>query len=136
MSIRSCATCGAPLRLADEVCALGHLVLEVPPEQTVEGPPGDRSELAELRAKVNEAFVVAESQLQLLTAKVEAPAAPSAPPPPPPPPPPQLFTPLPGAEADRVDDPITAFAPAARLDWGPEKNGSSRAAGLLKRFNR
>lgn len=152
MSTRSCVECAAPLQPTDEFCILGHRAsVEV----------GD--DLAELRAKVNQAFEFAESQLQLLTADVplepevapvsvaaepaplsiqaSAPAVPAparrlAPPPPPPPLAPQLFSPLPTADADRADDPITAFAPAARLDWGPEKTRPSRAAGLLKRFNR
>ena len=166
LSTRSCAECAAPLGPTDDVCLLGH-----------RAPDRPTSDLAELRAKVNEAFAAAETQLQLLTAELPVaeepvaaqaspvhaapvlggdlpglevtaempavspiarptPAALAPPPPPPPPPASQLFTLLPDAAADRLDDPITAFAPAARLDWGPEKNRPSRAAGLLKRFNR
>lgn len=180
MSIRSCATCGAPLEAADVVCLLGHRVSPTP-----------ISDIAELRAKVDEAFAAAEAQLRVLTgsamtkalpdpvdpapydlptppapapqapyfvplAPAPPPAAPapetfpstpiapeppmvSAPPPAPPPPPPPapvLYKPLPVPEDDRLDDPIAAFAPAARLDWGPEKTAASRAAELRRRFNK
>lgn len=137
MTARSCADCGAPLEAADVVCLLGHLA-----------PGTAAGGMAELRAQVNEAFAAAESQLQVLTSSIMAPAIPPpapqprvAPPPPPPPappppPPPVLYKPLPTPEEDRLDDPIAAFAPAARLDWGPGQTAASRAADLRKRFNK
>ena len=143
MNRPSCHECAAPLSEGETVCALGHLVAIAPvAAASAESPV---SELAELRAKVNQAFAAAESQLQVLTEMQAAPSVPeqpvpvraSVPPPPPPPPPaPQLFAPMPSPGEDRLDDPITAFAPAARLDWGPEKSKSSKASGFLKRFNR
>lgn len=160
MDARACSACGAPLGLADEVCELGHhtradlqvdlAALRSAVDEAFSAAESQVALLARsLSPELPEAppsplgMTAIEAAQQPLAetgdpARASAPPfrAASAPPPPPPPPPvPVLYAPLPEAAEDRLDDPITAFAPAARLDWGPERTGS-KAESLRKRFNR
>jgi hypothetical protein len=77
------------------------------------------------------------------------PAKPSPPPPPPVadrtfaaaiPPSPSILPPNPASPAATVDtlagDPITAFAPAPRMDWGPEKSRLKRLGRRSRRSDR
>ena len=66
-----------------------------------------------------------------------APAARRAPPPPPPPVAPrrQVFAGL-EHQAEVKGDPISAFAPAPRMDWGPDKGGLKRLRRAKRASNR
>jgi hypothetical protein len=124
MTTRYCPSCRAEVEDTGGFCLLGHnLTLEAP-----------TSSLSELRAEVDRVFEEAQ---------VEVAAAMSAPPPPPPAetvraavsgaspapsPPRRVFEGL-GTEPARPQDPISAFAPPPRMDWGPE----GRLARLLSR---
>ncbi len=112
MAQRFCTQCGTDVEDAGGFCLLGHS-LRV-------SAPADNS-LSALRAEVDEAF---EEARVLVSAALSA--DPSAPPPPPPP-----MTRMATIE-DRPlsgSDPIADFAPAPRMDWGPERHG------LLKRLS-
>jgi hypothetical protein len=113
MAQRFCTQCGTDVEDAGGFCLLGHSL-------RVSGPV-DNS-IAALRAEVEEAFE--EARVLVSTALS---ADPSGPPPPPPPPMTRVAViedqPMSGA------DPIADFAPAPRMDWGPERHG------LLKRLS-
>ena len=140
MTSRFCPTCGAEVTDAGGYCLLGHSLRLQPPVES----------LAELRSEVDRAFEAARRQLAQVIA--EGPGAPAgehaqAPPatnggqpvvgspavgapvrrvPPPPPPPParrDVFSRLEDESPASTSDPITAFAPPARMDWGPERSG-------------
>ena len=144
MTMRYCERCSSEVEDVGGFCLLGHrLALD-----SLAAP------LKDLRAEVDQAFVEAQLEvseaLAVVGARLEA-----APPPPPPPPPPATVAPsAPAPPAPPADagastpagagpwhslqdeeplngDPIAAFAPAPRMDWGPE-----RASRLRRRDSR
>lgn len=126
---RFCQGCSADVEVSQGICLLGHSVEHAAPTGS----------LGELRAEVDKAFSEASATVSgILTATDVArsaglqmedrpvPAVPAAPPPPPP------SGSMGGrrAQADLYagietgplrDDPIEAFAPPPRMDWGPAK---------------
>ena len=110
MSERFCPRCQAQVEDAGGYCLLGHPLRSIAPVAS----------LSELRAEVDLAFE--EARVQVAHALGEAP--------PPPPPPMGSMRTVMTIEQDvhTASDPITEFAPAPRMDWGPEKQG------LLKRL--
>lgn len=107
MSDRFCPQCRAEVEDAGGFCLLGHPLRGTAPVAS----------LSQLRAEVDRAFE--EARVQVAVALGE----------PPPPPPPVTHLDLEIAEsAGAVGDPIVDFAPAPRMDWGPERQG------LLKRL--
>jgi hypothetical protein len=108
VSDRFCPQCRSEVEDAGGFCLLGHPLRSVAPVAS----------LSELRAEVDRAFE--EARVQVARALGEAPA---------PPPLPRAASAVVTVELDApgVSDPITEFAPAPRMDWGPEKQG------LLKR---
>jgi hypothetical protein len=136
---RFCQKCGNEVEDTGGFCLLGHrLTLDAP-----------TASLEELRAEVDRSFEDARLEVEALVSSgvtsspsvADAPPAPPAhsaatapvrrmPPPPPPPPSarrtarPQVWSELARDLENGVDltnDPINAFAPAPRLDWGPER---------------
>ena len=110
MSERFCAQCNTTVEDAGGFCLLGHSLSEAP----------STGSLSELRAEVDRAFE--EARVQVAATLGAAP---------PPPPPPGFVAPSPGvAPAPFVPqevptggpDPIAEFAPAPRMDWGPERS--------------
>jgi hypothetical protein len=132
---RFCPSCHTEVEERDGFCLLGHpLRLEAP-----------SASLTELRAEVDKAFEAAQAELDAIVHVTEIPnlaATPSTPvsmTPPPPPPASGAVTrfqfvweKLEAEEPAEPSDPITAFAPPPRMDWGP-KRGDSR---LKMRFAR
>ena len=113
MSERFCHHCNASVEDVGGFCLLGHRLSEAPSTGT----------LSELRAEVDQAFE--EARVKVAVSLGEA-----VPPPPPPvmaPSPQMAALRIPEAPQTGVSDPITEFAPAPRMDWGPERSG------LLKR---
>lgn len=115
MTLRYCATCATEVEEREGHCLLGH-PLRLQPLT---------SSLTDLRAEVDKAFEQAREQIS--TALEAAPATPSAGPPPPPPPHRRssIFeTAWEQLEEDEQlqNDPISAFAPAPRMDWGPRRD--------------
>ena len=126
MTVRFCATCHTEVEEREGFCLLGHpLRLDAPV-----------ASLKELRAEVDRAFEDAREQIATVVA-VESPGqeplfgaavVPSNPTAGPPPPPPASsgvtrFEAVWKALEDASPtgkDPIEAFAPAPRMDWGPE----------------
>jgi hypothetical protein len=129
MADRYCPSCGTDVEDAGGFCLLGHpLRLE---------PMTDAETLTDLRAEVDKAFEDAKAQVEEALGDIEVDV-------PPPPPAPSRVAPAtdareldqPGtpvrsyddlwrafeAEAARGEDPITAFAPPPRMDWGPERS--------------
>ena len=109
MSERFCPQCHAEVEDAGGYCLLGHPLSVAAPTAS----------LAELRAEVDRAFEQAMVQVTH--------ALGDAMPPPPPPPRPTVLT-IETEEVGLGPDPIADFAPAPRMDWGPERQG------LLKRL--
>ncbi len=115
---RFCPRCNADVEDAGGFCLLGHrLSLDAPV-----------APMSALRAEVDRAFADARFEVEsVLTATAPPPPVPvaTAPPPPRPSRPDTasqvLFTPPNQFAAVTQDDPITAFAPAPRMDWGPER---------------
>jgi hypothetical protein len=128
MTVRFCPTCSSDVEVADGFCLLGHSVrLEAQMDQS----------LSQLRAEVDKAF----DEARIVVTSTMGP--------PPPPPPPTGIAPSspalirrtsePGAVAVASapasapwaplftepslagTDPIEAFAPPPRVDWGPER---------------
>jgi hypothetical protein len=146
MSERYCPKCAAEVPDLGGYCALGHsLMLR---------PISEITNLGDLKAEVNKAFAEAELQVASVLAAAqgavtgEMPAVPTHSPTlqTPPPPPPARYA----DEFDEYDeaarvrsqtfwqtlddddpepsrtDPITAFAPAPRMDWGPDKSPAKK----------
>lgn len=130
---RFCSGCNADVEVSQGICLLGHPVEHAAPTGS----------LVELRAEVDKAFSDASATVSsALTAsdvarsaglEIEDRAVSAVPAPPPPPPPSGtaggrvhagLYSGIETATA--ASDPIEAFAPAPRMDWGPTK-------GLLRR---
>lgn len=126
MSDRFCPQCGSEVEDTGGFCLLGHSLRETAPTDS----------LAALRAEVDKAFeearvLIAHTQpLQApqVAQGASAGAQHAAPAPPPSLP---VTTVYPRIEEPPTQgpDPITEFAPAPRMDWGPE-----RRQGLLKRL--
>lgn len=145
MTMRFCPKCDSEVEDTGGFCLLGHRLALDPPFASIE----------ELRAEVDRSFDEARAEVAaVVSGAVTGPARRVAPPPPPPPPaattppaevtvPDTAVTPetvsyLPPAapKADSVwaeldddidisNDPISAFAPAPRMDWGPNRNSRS-----------
>ena len=128
MSERYCPRCGTDVEDVGGFCHLGHSLKLASVTDSMSG----------LRAEVDRVFVEVREQVQarLATVTGEIPAVA-----PPPPPPPALEVPVVVEvveEASQTDldplwanfdddlspegpDPIAAFAPSPRMDWGPDK---------------
>ena len=113
MTMRFCPTCAAEVQDAGGFCMLGHL------DKVFQG----------LAAEIESASTRPSSPV------------PSRPAPPPPPP----ASPMKHAQtvwddldtkALTRDDPIASFAPAPRMDWGPDRTVLSRLEGLFNRPSR
>lgn len=106
MSDRFCRQCNTQVEDVGGFCLLGHSLREVAPTAS----------LKELRAEVDRAFE--EASVQVAHALTEAP----------PPPPPQVTSvfQIDIDEVTRDSDPIAEFAPAPRMDWGPDKENRLR----------
>jgi hypothetical protein len=94
-----CPRCSSTVENKDGYCLLGH------PLRTASGVAGE-SPLADLRREVNDAFEDGSPGLErALTPAVAA----------------EISEPQPGRPSRYLspDDPISAFAPAPRMDWGP-----------------
>ncbi len=137
MTLRFCPTCRSEVEDVGGFCLLGHrLALAAP-----------TAPLAELRADVDRAFEEAQARVSEVLATVPAggsaapvppprppavasiatktvaapPSAEATPPPVPPPSAPAAYSAL-SSDAVVQGDPIAAFAPAPRMDWGPERS--------------
>jgi len=122
MTLRHCARCGTEVEDAGGYCLLGHPLRLQPPIDS----------LTELRAEVDRAFDEAQSQVAEVLEKVPVSVASDVPsgarvtvPPPPPAARPDPFQALQHEQAPD-NDPLTDFAPAPRMDWGPERSGVLR----------
>ena len=121
MTIRYCPSCKNEVEAREGYCLLGHpLRLEAP-----------TASLKELRDEVERAFKAAQAEIDATVVVTEVPGEPvQAPPPPPPASAPAsrfqlVWEQLEAAEPASPSDPITAFAPPPRIDWGPSR-GSKR----------
>ena len=112
MSDRFCPRCMAEVEDVGGYCLLGHPLSEAAPSGS----------LTDLRAEVDRAFEEARVQVAHVLGA-------AAPPPPPPPVAARRTVLTLDQEAHTGPDPIADFAPAPRMDWGPD-----RRQGLLKRF--
>lgn len=125
MGTRYCPRCRAEVEDAGGYCLLGHpLRLEAPVES-----------LSALRAEVDRAFEDARIEVSAAVAATALPtpaeaatpmATPAAPSPPPAPARPDPFAALRGENCASGPDPMAQFAPAPRMDWGPERHGLLR----------
>ncbi len=126
MSERYCSKCRTEVEDVGGFCLLGHSLKLQPPMD---------SSLSDLRAEVDSAFEGA--RVPVARSSGERPSVGSAPPPPPPPPLPddleeQTKTRMQELWANFEDegpspaDPITAFAPNTRMDWGPGESKLKR----------
>lgn len=128
MTNRYCPKCASEVEDTGGYCLLGHRL----------GLSAPSASLRELRAEVDRAFEDARVSVTSAVGPASHPvAATSTAPPPPPPRPPRAQTqtsaepePRPaqpsvwhGLSSERTPghDPIVAFAPAPRMDWGPER---------------
>ena len=115
---RFCSQCRAEVEDVGGYCLLGHPLAKAAP---------DNGSLSSLRAEVDRAFEDARIQVASFVGEAS-----NAPPPPPPPqgaPAAPTHTTYPTIEETVVGpDPIADFAPAPRMDWGPERKS------LLKRL--
>lgn len=135
--MRYCPKCSTEVEDTGGYCLLGHRLALDPPI----------SSISQLREEIDRSFEDANLEVTAVLATVggetreeaiaygdiptgpmrtAAPAAPARMAPPPPPPPPAISKkPNPWEELENeIDisgDPIAAFAPAPRMDWGPEK---------------
>jgi hypothetical protein len=137
VSVRYCKVCAGDVEEVDGYCLLGHPLKLSPPS------------VAEMRDEVARALGEARTEQR---PDADGEAVPDAlhsgdgnglhhlwnardmtwsPPPPVEDPRQTVWGPLVGDAADE-GDPITAFAPASRMDWGPERSGF-RARRPLKR---
>ena len=138
MSVRYCKACAGDVEEVDGYCLLGHPLKLAPPIPSVAEMRDEVSRaLGEARIELGEPDGQAPSESarggdgDALSDRWEAPDAAWAPPPPVVDPRHTVWGPL--ADGPSVDgDPITAFAPASRMDWGPERAGL-RARNPLRR---
>ena len=126
MSQRYCPRCGDEVEDTGGFCLLGHSLRLAPATLS----------MSELRDEVDQAFEEARATVAAVIEPVAAPMSSSPPPPPPPsstPPPSDEEYVARGAFKDvwaglheeisiDNDDPIAAFSPPPRMDWGPEKS--------------
>jgi hypothetical protein len=126
MTMRFCPTCAAEVQDAGGFCMLGH---RLRPE--VSGDP--------LRDDLDSLFEGLAAEIESASRPAPTRPAPSAPPPPPPPPAMKqvqtVWDDL-DTKALTANDPITSFAPAPRMDWGPDRSVMSRLEGLFNRPQR
>jgi hypothetical protein len=115
---RYCTTCAAEVEDAGGFCMLGHRLAPAVPS------------IDEFQSEFEGAFEEARAQISGPT-----PAVPTPPPPPPPSQRPSVWDEL-DDEPVEATDPITSFAPAPRMDWGPDRNVLSRVEGLFNRPQR
>lgn len=110
MSTRYCPRCRAEVENAEGFCLLGHpLKFEAPTDS-----------LAHLRAEVDRAFEQATVEVAAaISAQPSAYVSAAEMSPPPPPPTTRVFETI--DQPTRASDPLVEFAPAPRMDWGPEK---------------
>jgi hypothetical protein len=109
VSDRFCSQCNAEVEDAGGYCLLGHPLREVQPTAS----------LSQLRAEVDRAFE--EARVKVAYALGEAP--------PPPPPAPISSVDLSLGEDRSSADAISDFAPAPRMDWGPDRHGLRKRLG-------
>lgn len=135
MTDRFCPQCQAQVEDAGGFCLLGHRMSEAAPTGS----------LSDLRAEVDQAFEDARLQVNvMLQGTPPAPPAPDASMPGPATTVPALpvpvavpqTTPAAYATIDRAQpqgpgDPINDFAPAPRMDWGPERQSLLKRRGSL-----
>lgn len=120
VSARYCPRCATEVEDVGGFCLLGHDLRLRPMSESMN----------DLRAEVDRAFEEARVQVAAVTGDIPQVRAATPPPPPPPPPLPDdleeqtknrmvenwaAFE----AEVPSASDPITAFAPNTRMDWGP-----------------
>lgn len=134
MTRRFCIRCGTEVEDADGYCLLGHPLRLHAPTDSLKALRAEVDIAFEhARAQVAEAITPASIAATPVGDSVSAVPAGQAPPPPPPPRPATTDKGVwAGLEQDTAappDDPIAAFAPAPRMDWGPDRTG----LGLLKR---
>jgi hypothetical protein len=117
---RYCTTCAAEVEDAGGFCMLGHRLAPATPSFDGYGTDSDDA---------------GSTHRSTPTGPV-----PSRPTPPPPPPVAQFSEPSVWDEIEGEpmgdNDPITSFAPAPRMDWGPDRNVLSRVEGLFHRPQR
>jgi hypothetical protein len=149
MAVRYCPRCDAEVEDLGGYCMLGHSMKLTPITELVEL----RDLKAEVDKAFADAELEVASVIASVTGEMEAVASGPAPstvgpalqkPPPPPPPPPErfeVFEDVDEAAKERyasfwktidedpepsASDPITAFAPSPRMDWGPEGKPAKR----------
>jgi hypothetical protein len=149
MTNRYCAVCRSTVADVAGLCPLGHAL------EPLEDPMRKVSSIRELRREVDLAFERARHEVAAVMGtphQSRARAVPAAPPPPPPPirrpaPPAPPILPAPPREtvwtalehpmadsnAMRDGDPISAFAPAPRMDWGPKRSALLEWRGPFRR---
>ena len=120
MVLRFCEKCAAEVEDVGGFCLLGHPLRLDPAIPSV----------SHVRNEVDR--VLDEVRLE------GSPAAPEGPAQPPPPPAggearPSLWASLDDERSTRSADPIEAFAPPPRMDWGPEERASLLQRGLRRR---
>lgn len=121
MTNRFCPQCQTEVEDTGGFCLLGHSLRLAAPVDS----------LKNLRAEVDRAFEQVSVDVADVLDQVRVSAGSQATALPPPPPPPRRSDPFVELEAPTSDsdaDPMADFAPAPRMDWGPERHG------LLKRF--
>ena len=115
MPLRYCRLCDADVEDAGGYCLLGHpLKLDTPIPS-----------VAEMRDEVSRALGEARPEEEASSEMADASAAEAVPEawtPPPPDVRAKVWQPLEDAVPESAD-PITAFAPPPRMDWGPEQSG-------------
>jgi hypothetical protein len=123
MTLRFCPTCATEVQDAGGFCMLGHwLGSDTSP---LDGSPSD----------IDRAFGAFASQSVGTGARPSGPRTPPPPPPPPSKPAATVWDDLDDASLS-PNDPITSFAPAPRMDWGPTRSLLSRVEALLNRSHR
>jgi hypothetical protein len=135
MTSRFCRICDAEVQDAGGYCLLGH------PLAVSSGI----SSLDELRAEIDRTFEEARLQVAAIgeappVADPPVPIRPLNPPPAPPAPPPAAPTGPWAALSQEIElsaavgaeDPISAFAPAPRMDWGPERDWLSKPSRIRR----
>ena len=117
MSLRFCEKCSAEVEDVGGFCLLGHPLRLEPPIPSV----------AEVRQEVDRVLdeVADESYVRLDDALVGGSGSDD----PPAPPPartrrPSLWDSLGRGSGDKAQDPIEAFAPPPRMDWGPQERSN------------
>jgi hypothetical protein len=135
MTSRFCRICDSEVQDAGGYCLLGHPL----------AVPSGISSLDELRAEIDRTFEEARLQVAAIgeappVADPPVPIRPLNPPPAPPAPPPAAPTGPWAALSQEIElstavgaeDPISAFAPAPRMDWGPERDWLSKPSRIRR----